>query len=70
MAKRNVKYLSSILFAFVLLFAFFNMLNESKKKEQFSNESSTASTVITYILIGVVSLFFIGAVLAMMFGKV
>jgi uncharacterized membrane protein YfcA len=70
MEKRNMKNLSYILFGFVLLFAFFYMLNESKKKEQFANESSSAWTVITYILIGVVSLFFIGAVLAMMFGKV
>jgi uncharacterized membrane protein YfcA len=70
MEKRNAKHLSYILFAFVLFIVFFYMLNESKRKEEFANESSTASYAILYVLIGFIALFFVGAVLAAMFGKV
>ena len=70
MAKRNAKHLSYILFAFVVFVLFFYMLNESKKKEQFANESSTASKIIEYILIGMFGLFITLWIGFAVFGKV
>jgi hypothetical protein len=66
MAKRNMKNLSYILFAFVLFVVFFYMLNESKKKEQFSNQGGLS---FLFVVIGVIPLVFIVSVLAAIFVK-
>ena len=68
MSKINATNLPYILLGLVVFVSIFWLLNESNRKEQFANES-TATNVISYILIGFVALFLIGAVLAAAFGK-
>jgi hypothetical protein len=77
MEKRNAKSLSYILFAFVLFIVFFYMLNESKRKEEFSKnldygqQYNEALFTSIYIILGCIVFFFlIGAFLTAVYGSI